>query len=98
MADKKKKKQKAVLGVFEIIPNSMEDLDKMVEDVVKPTVEENGGAVETYKIQEIAFGAKKIIARIILREQEGGTTPLEDGLTNRDEIQRAECTMASLIS
>ena len=97
MADGKKKGPKAVLGIFEIIPEDMDGLEELMENEVKPIVEKVGGAVETYRIEPIAFGAKKIIARIILKDQEGGTGPLEEALTNSEKIQRAECTMASLI-
>ena len=65
---------------------------------IKPTVEKADGMVETYKVQDIAFGAKKIIARIILKERDGGTQPLEDALMALEEVQRAECSMVSIIS
>ena len=95
---KKKKGPKTLMGVFEIIPDDMEGLDELMEKVIKPTVEKADGIVETYKVQDIAFGAKKIIARIILKERDGGTQPLEDALMAREEIQRAECAMVSIIS
>jgi len=95
---KKKKGPKTVLGIFEIIPDDMEGLDELMEKVIKPTVEKADGMVETYQIQSIAFGAKKILARIILKERDGGTKPLEDALMAREEIQRAECSMVSIIS
>jgi len=95
---KKKKGPKTLLGVFEIIPDDMEGLDELMEKIIKPTVEKTDGIVETYKVQDIAFGAKKIICRIILKERDGGTQPLEDALMAREEIQRAECSMVSIIS
>ncbi len=95
---KKKKGPKTLLGVFEIIPDDMEGLDELMEKVIKPTVQKADGMVETYHVQDIAFGAKKIIARIILKERDGGTQPLEDALMAHEEIQRAECSMVSIIS
>jgi elongation factor 1-beta len=98
MSEKKVKPPKTLLGVFEIIPEDMDNLDDLMEKVVKPTVEKAEGMVETYKIIPIAFGAKKIICRIILKEREGGTQPIEDALTNLEEVQRAEASMVSIIS
>lgn len=99
MADEKKKKgPKTLLGVFDIIPEDFEGLDELMEKVVKPVVEKEDGMVETYRIEPVAFGAKKIIARILLKEREGGTQPLEDAISNLEEIQRAECTMVSIVS
>ena len=65
---------------------------------IKPTVEKADGLVETFRIEPIAFGAKKIIARILLKEVEGGTQPLEDAIAGLEEIQRAECSMVSIVS
>ena len=36
-------------------------------------VEQAEGIVELFKIEELAFGAKKIVARIVFKEKEGGT-------------------------
>jgi len=99
MADEKKKKgPKTLLGIFDIIPEDFEGLEELMENVVKPIVEKEGGMVETFKIEPIAFGAKNIIARILLKEREGGTQPLEDAISSLDEIQRSEFTMVSIIS
>ena len=97
MAEKKVKPPKTLLGVFEIIPEDMENLDELMDKIVKPAVADLG-VVETYKIQPIAFGAKKIVARLIFKEAVGGTQPLEDIITNLEEIQRAECSMVTIIS
>ena len=98
MAEKKVKPPKNLLGIFEIIPEDMDELDALMENVVKPALAKlDNVAIETYKIQLIAFGAKKIIARLIFKEAVGGTQPLEDALTNLKEVQRAECTMVSLV-
>ncbi|UYP46072.1 hypothetical protein NEF87_002357 [Candidatus Lokiarchaeum ossiferum] len=98
MAEKKVKPPKNLLGVFEIIPEDMDNLDDLMNNVVKPAVDKMGAAVETYRIEPIAFGAKKIIARLIFKEAEGGTQPLEDAITDLEEIQRAECSMVTIIS
>ncbi|MHA1673767.1 MAG: hypothetical protein ACTSYI_09060 [Promethearchaeota archaeon] len=99
MAEKKKvKPPKTLMGIFDIIPEDFDALDDLMNNVVKAAVEKAEGMVETYKIQPIAFGAKKIIARIILKERTGGTQPLEDAISNLEEVQRAECTMVSIIS
>ncbi|MHA1510696.1 MAG: hypothetical protein ACTSRX_03140 [Promethearchaeota archaeon] len=95
---KKKKGPKTLLGIFEIIPDDMEGLDELMEKVIKPTVEKADGMVETYQIQSIAYGAKKILARIILKERDGGTKPIEDALMALEEVQRAECPMITIIS
>jgi len=95
---KKKKGPKTLLGVFEIIPDDMEGLDELMEKIIKPTVEKADGMIETYKIQDIAFGAKKIICRIILKERDGGTQHIEDALMALEEVQRAECPMITIIS
>ncbi len=95
---KKKKGPKTLLGVFDIIPEDMEGLEDLVENVIKPAVAKEDGLVETFRIEPIAFGAKKIIARILLKERDGGTQPLEDALSNLEEIQRAECSMVSIVS
>ena len=95
---KKKKGPKTLMGIFEIIPEDMEGLDELMENVIKPAVAKADGMVETFKVQPIAFGAKKIIARIILKEREGGTQPLEDAITALEEVQRAECGMVTIIS
>ena len=95
---KKKKGPKTLLGIFEIIPDDMEGLDDLMEKIVKPTVVNAEGFVETYRIEPIAFGAKKIIARILLKERDGGTQPLEDALEALEEVQRAECSMVSIVS
>ena len=95
---KKKKGPKTLLGIFDIIPEDMEGLDELMENTVKPAVKEADGFVETYRIEPIAFGAKKIIARILLKEREGGTQPLEDAISGLEEIQRAECSMVSIVS
>jgi translation elongation factor EF-1beta len=96
--EKKKKPPKTLLGIFDIIPEDMDEIDALMENVVKPAVEKMNSVVETYKIQPIAFGAKKIIARLIFKEIVGGTQPLEDAITNLEEIQRAECSMVTIIS
>lgn len=99
MADEKKKKPpKTLLGIFDIIPEDFDALDDLMNNVIKPVVEKEDGLVETFKIEPIAFGAKKIIARILLKEREGGTQPLEDAISNLEEVQRAECTMVSIVS
>ncbi|WP_457558432.1 hypothetical protein [Candidatus Harpocratesius sp.] len=99
MAEQKKKKgPKTLLGIFDIIPEDFEGLEDLMNNVVKPIVEKAGGMVETFKIEPIAFGAKKIIARILLKEREGGTQPLEDAIASLEQVQRAECTMVSIIS
>ena len=95
---KKKKGPKTLLGIFDIIPEDMEGLEDLMEKIVKPAVESADGFVETYRVEPIAFGAKKIIARILLKEREGGTQPLEDALEALEEIQRAECAMVSIVS
>ena len=95
---KKKKGPKTLLGIFEIIPEDMEGLEKLMEDIVKPAVKKADGMVETYRVEPIAFGAKKIIARILLKEQDGGTQPLEDAIAGLEEIQRSECSMVSIVS
>lgn len=95
---KKKKGPKTLLGIFDIIPEDMEGLDDLMENIVKPAVKDADGFVETYRIEPIAFGAKKIIARILLKEREGGTQPLEDAISNLEEIQRAECSIVSIVS
>jgi len=96
--EKKKKPPKTLLGIFDIIPEDMDGLDALMDNIVKPAVEKMDSLVETYKIQPIAFGAKKIIARIIFKEKVGGTQPLEDAISNLEEIQRAECSMVTIIS
>jgi len=95
---KKKKGPKTLLGIFEIIPDDMEGLDELMENIIKPAVKEADGMVEAFKVQPIAFGAKKIIARILLKEREGGTQPLEDAISALKEVQRAECGMVTIIS
>ena len=95
---KKKKGPKTLLGIFEIIPEDMEGLDELMEKIIKPAVVAADGMVETFKIQPIAFGAKKIIARVLLKEGVGGTQPLEDAITALEEVQRAECGMVTIIS
>ena len=95
---KKKKGPKTLMGIFEIIPEDMDGLDDLMENTIKPAVAKADGMVETFKVQPIAFGAKKIIARIILKEREGGTQPLEDAITALEEVQRAECGMVTIIS
>ena len=96
--EKKKKPPKTLLGIFEIIPEDMDGLEDLMEKLVKPTVEKAGGYVETYRVEPIAFGAKKIIARLIFKESDGGSQPLEDAIASLDEVQRAECSMVSIIS
>ena len=95
---KKKKPPKTLLGIFEVIPEDMEGLEDLMEKLVKPAVEKADGFVETYRIEPIAFGAKKIIARIIFKEADGGSQPLEDAIAALEEVQRAECSMVSIIS
>ncbi|MHA1585431.1 MAG: hypothetical protein ACTSVU_03760 [Promethearchaeota archaeon] len=100
---KKKKGPKTLLGVFEIIPDYDEIPDEMslkdvMEQKIKSIVEQTEGYIETFRIEEVAFGAQKIIARIILKEREGGTQPLEDAISSVPEILRAECSMVSIIS
>ena len=96
--EKRVKPPKTLMGIFDIIPEDFDDLDNLMNNVVKPVVEKEEGMVETYKIEPIAFGAMKIIARILFKEREGGTQPLEDAISNLEEVQRAECTMVSIIS
>ena len=106
MADEKKKKgPKTLLGVFDIIPDpdELDDLEeatlgKLMEEKVKPIVVAEEGMIETFRVEELAFGAKKIVARILLKEKEGGTTPLEDAISDLPEVQRAECGMVSIVS
>lgn len=98
MAEKKVKPPKTLLGVFEIIPEDMEGLDDLMNNIVKPVLSEMNCHVETFKEVPIAFGAKKIVARLIFKEAVGGTQPLEDAISNLEEIQRAECSMVTIIS
>jgi len=97
-APPKKKKIKTLLGIFEIIPEDMEGLDELMDKIIKPAVAKADGMVEAFKVQDIAFGAKKIIARVLLKERKGGTQPLEDAITALEEVQRAECGMVTIIS
>ncbi len=98
MAEKKVKPPKTLLGVFEIIPEDMDGIEELMENIVKPAVVKADAMVEMYKIEPIAFGAKKVVARLIFKEKEGGTQPIEDAISNLEEIQRAECSMVSIIS
>ena len=97
---KKVKGPKTLLGIFEIIPDMENDidLDELMEKKVKPAVEQAEGYVESYSIETVAYGAKKILARIILKEREGGTQPIEDAIMGISDIMRTECSMVSIIS
>ena len=87
--------------IFEIIPDTddyeEQTLNDLIEDI-KKVVEANEGFVELSKIEPIAFGAKKIVSRILLKEKVGGTQPLEDAITEMENVQRAECSMVSIVS
>jgi elongation factor 1-beta len=91
----KKKEKKMLLGIFNILPEDEDtDLDKLVEktkEVIKPFDAELQG----HRIQEVAYGLKKIIAHIIFPEMDGGTEPLENALMDMGDVQRAECEMVS---
>jgi len=101
MSEKKKEKgPKTLLGIFEIIPDLEESEDdektiKLMMDSVKTTIE-GQGSIESYKVEEIAYGAKKIIARIVFKEMDGGSQPLEDAIGTVENVLRVECGMVSL--
>jgi elongation factor 1-beta len=91
----KKKEIKELLGIFDILPEDEEtDLNLLLEktkEILKPF----NARLDSYRIEEIAYGLKKIVAKIIFPEKEGGTQPLEDALTNMGNVQRAECQIVS---
>ena len=92
------KKPQNILGMFEISPNDIDlewdDILEKVADVLK----QFKAVIESYKIEPIAFGLTKAICRIRQpAEIDGGTQPLEDAITALENVQRAECTMVSLV-
>lgn len=100
VAEKKSKfpRKHSVLGIFEILPEEVdEDLDALIEKVDAYLMENWRAYVESYNLQEVAFGLKKIIAKIDMPEDiVGGTEPVEMGIMeNVPGIQRAECGMVS---
>jgi elongation factor 1-beta len=91
----KKKEPKELLGIFDILPED-EDTDlNLVLEKTKETLKPFNARLDSYRIEDIAYGLKKIVAKIIFPEKEGGTQPLEDALTNMGNVQRAECQMVS---
>ena len=100
VAEKKAKfpRKHSVLGIFEILHEDIEDDLEIILEKVDSYLMENWRAyVESYSIQEVAFGLKKIIAKIDMPEDiQGGTEPVEMGIMdNVPGIQRAECGMVS---
>ncbi len=100
VAEKKSKfpRKHSVLGIFEILPEEVdEDLDALIEKVDAYLMENWRAYVDSYSLQEVAFGLKKIIAKIDMPEDiQGGTEPVEMGIMeNVSGIQRAECGMVS---
>jgi translation elongation factor EF-1beta len=100
VAEKKSKfpRKHSVLGIFEILPEEVdEDLDALIEKVDAYLMENWRAYVESYSLQEVAFGLKKIIAKIDMPEDiVGGTEPVEIGIMEKvPGIQRAECGMVS---
>lgn len=98
MADKKEDKKKGpkyLLGIFNILPEDEDtNLDALIEQT-KETVKPFEAQMISHRVEEIAYGLKKIVAQIIFPEKEGGTEPLETALTNMPNVQRAECDMVS---
>ena len=96
MTDKPAKPPKQLLGIFNILP---EDEDTNLEELivkVKETIKQFSAEIESYNIEEVAYGLKKIVARIVFPENiEGGTQPIEDAISGIPLVQRAECDMVS---
>lgn len=91
----KKKELKELLGIFDILPEDEDTNLEMLIEKTKETLQPFNARLDSYRIEDIAYGLKKIVAKIIFLEKEGGTQPLEDALSNMGNVQRAECQMVS---
>lgn len=93
---KKVPKVKELLGIFEILP---EDVDTNLEEIIeltKEAIKKFNAIVEAWVSEEIAYGLKKIKARIVFPDNiEGGTQPIEDAISTIKTVQRVECAMVS---
>ena len=96
MTDKPAKPPKELLGIFNILPEDEDtNLDELLAKV-KETIKPFNAYIESHNIQDVAYGLKKIVARIIFPENtEGGTQPIEDAIMGIPLVQRAECDMVS---
>ena len=92
-----KNREHAVLGIFDITPVDVDiDLEELVKKINTLLENDYKSYVETHRIEPIAFGLKKIVARINMPEDiEGGTQPIEDAITDMEDVQRGECGMVS---
>jgi len=95
---KKEKRQGFLMGIFDIIPGdngTNEEIIEKVKVVIRPFKAE----IMDFKVEEVAFGAQKIIARVVFPDNiEGGTQPIEDAMmTLEGFVERVECGIPTIL-
>jgi translation elongation factor aEF-1 beta len=99
--DEKKAKfprKHSILGIYDILPDDVDvDMDALAQQIDDYLMEKWRSYIETYRIEPVAFGLHKIVAKIDMPEDiVGGTEPVEMGIMDEvPGIQRAECGMVS---
>ena len=94
----KKEKSHLYVGLFDILPDDVDtDLDAMME-AVKEAIAPLKAEVESWDSEEMAYGLKKVKAKIVFPDSIiGGTEPIEQAIMGLDgQVQRAECTMSAI--
>lgn len=90
----------AILGMFELLPEDVDDdLNKLADAVDAHIMEKFSAYIETFHLQDVAYGLQKIVAKISMPEDiPGGTEPMEESIMeNVPGLQRLECTMVSRV-
>ena len=88
----------AVLGMFDILPDDVDDDLKVLAEKIEAHIMEKFSAyIESYHLQDVAYGLQKIVAKSNMPEDiQGGTEPMEESIMeNITGLQRIECTMVS---
>jgi len=87
-----------IIALTDIIPEDVlsdEELDKLKVKIVE-NLKPLNVTVETCKYIPIAFGLKKIEAKLIIPESADiGTEPIENAISSIEGVQRAEIIMAT---
>lgn len=101
MSEKKKVKgPKYLMGIFDIIPGDNATSNEDVMEKCKAAVKHLDANLVDFKVEDVAYGAQKIVARFMFPDNiVGGTSPIEDEMMKLEGIvDRAECTMTTIVS
>ena len=80
------------LITIKLMPESLEANLEEIKERAKEIIESNKGTKVRFEEEPIAFGLKAVIVYFEQDEEEGELSPIEEGLTNLQNIQSAQVT------